>query len=167
MIAGNKSAPYCQFFRSVRVKDSSMRIFILFILFNSIFVNFVHGTDADIVGNYSDYGIDTNKNGLYEVLVVETGVQVECAGEYSIMGYLCGSNDEKIWSIDHGNLSRGYHVMHLFFGGKSIHKKKLSGKFRISDLSLMPGSSDTKLSICDYIQNAYVTSMYNYSEFDS
>jgi hypothetical protein len=145
-------------------------LFIFFIFFNTRCIGSVtslQGVNANIAGNYSDYGIDTNRNGLYDVLSVGIGVQVESAGEYSIMGYLCDSNNDTIWSIDHSNLSRGYHLMHLFFDGKSINKKKLNGRFRIIDLTLMSGSSDTELSVCDYIQNAYVTSSYNYSDFES
>lgn len=156
-----------QFFR--KRLEHIITLFILFIFFNNC-VNVaesLQGVNANIARNYSDNGIDTNKNGLYEVLSVEIGVQVESAGEYSIMGDLCDSSNETIWSIDHSNLSKGYHLMHLFFDGKSINKKKLNGRFRITDLTLMPGSSDTRLSVCDYIQNAYVTSAYNYSDFES
>jgi len=157
-----------QIFRYMR-RESILIIIILYIfVINCVdSVTSIQGVNANIARNYSDYGIDTNKNGLYEVLALDVGVQVESAGEYSIMGELCDSSNETIWSIDHNNFSKGYHLMHLFFDGKSINKMKLNGQFRITDLTLMPGSSDTTLSVCDYIQNAYVTSAYNFSDFES
>jgi hypothetical protein len=149
------------------VKIEIFILLVFFIIDCTYSVPSIQGVDANIARNYSDYGIDTNKNGLYEVLALDVGVQVESAGEYSITGYLCDSSNETIWSIDHNNLSKGYHLMHLIFDGKSINKMKSNGRFRITDLTLMPGSSDTTLSVCDYIQNAYVTSAYNFSDFES
>lgn len=123
--------------------------------------------DAYLVRNCSDQGIDINRNGLYDVLSVDIGVNVKSPGEYSITGSLCGSGNKTIWSIDHSNFSRGYNAMHLIYNGKTINKMKSNGRFIISDLTLMRESSDTNLSICDYIQNAYETSAYNYSDFES
>ncbi|MFB3763707.1 MAG: hypothetical protein ACE14P_00510 [Methanotrichaceae archaeon] len=121
---------------------------------------------AKLIGNYTDYGADANGDGLYDYLIIDAGVDVKAPGEYSLMGYLNDSEDNEIaWTIDHGMLSSGNHSMHLSFDGNSINSHRIGGPYHLRSLTLFSGSSPTELRICDFLEEAYATSAYNYSEF--
>jgi hypothetical protein len=121
---------------------------------------------AKLAGKYSDYRIDINKDGLYDYLAIDAGIDVFAPGEYSLMGYLNNSkNRDIIWAIDHGNFTKGRHDMHLLFDGKSLTKGRMNGSYCLEKVSLISGSSYTGLDTCDYMQRAYNTSVFNYSDF--
>ena len=126
------------------------------------------GYKADILECDNDHTIDVDKDDMYEFLVVDVRIHANTPGEFSLMGYLCDSNNNKIiWSIDHKNLLKGDNTMQLIFGGKSIRDHLVDGPYFINDLTLMSGSSDTRLDICDYHQRTFTTSAYNYSNFET
>jgi hypothetical protein len=115
----------------------------------------------------SDYGIDLNDNNLYDFLVIEISVYVNRSGEYSLMGFLNDLNDrEVIWSVDRRVISPGYNVMELLFDGRTIRHQKANGPFILKNLAFLDGSSFSKLYLCNYVSEAYITAPYNYSDFD-
>jgi hypothetical protein len=121
---------------------------------------------AKLAGNYSDYGIDINKDGLYDYLAIDAGIDVNMPGEYSLMGYLNYSKNRDVnWAIDHRNFSKGRHNMHLLFDGKSLNKRRMNGSYYLEKVSLIFGSSYSGLDMCDYLLRAYNTSVFNYSDF--
>ncbi len=76
-------------------------------------------------------------------------------------------NKEVAWSIDHKNLSMGYHIMYLNYNSRNIKEHMVNGPYHLRDLTLLSGSSDTSLSICDYAFEPYPTYAYNYTDFSS
>jgi hypothetical protein len=82
------------------------------------------------------------------------------------MGYLRDPDDREVgWTIDLRNISEGYQTMHLNFDGKIIRNQKANGPYSLRNVTLSSGSSYTGLKLCDYIQKAYTTSEYSYSDF--
>ena len=41
----------------------------------------VFALDAEFTGVYSDYGLDTDSNGLFDFLVIEAGVSISKSGD--------------------------------------------------------------------------------------
>lgn len=124
-------------------------------------------TRAKLTGNFSDYGIDEDRDGLYDYLNVNAEVDVNMPGEYSLMGYLNDlKNQRLVWAIDHRNLSTGNHTMNLGFNGRSLRKSKANGPYNLLNATLFSGSSYTGIYICDYLQEAYTTCSYNFSDFE-
>ena len=156
--------------RSARFVFRAFYVMLASIFVFSIFYIAAYGLPeidkAKLTGDYADHEIDTDEDGLYDFLTVDTGVYVWTPEEYSLMGSLYDlMNREVVWSIDHRNLSTGYHIMHLNFDGKTIEKHGVNGPYCLKDITLSSGSSDTGLSICDCISGAYITSAYNYTDF--
>jgi hypothetical protein len=124
------------------------------------------GALARLTGNYSDMGVDDDDDGMYDLLAIEVGVEVAMPGEYSIVGFLCSQDGEEVgWSVDHQMLSPGRNSMLLQFDGKTIGASGINGSYRLRDLTLSYGSSDTGLSTFDRIDEAYNTSSYSFIEF--
>jgi hypothetical protein len=121
---------------------------------------------ASMTGDYEDQGIDINGDGLYDLLAIDAGVDVLLPGEYTLSGYLYDSrNRDAAWSIDHVNMTPGRNKMRLEFEGKSIQQHGSSGNFSLRNLILTYGSSQTGMTICEYIPEAFLTSAYNFSQF--
>jgi hypothetical protein len=117
---------------------------------------------AEFTGDYIDYGIDFDGDGLYDYLTIDVGVNVITAGNYSVLGWLYDANgSEIVWSIDYGSLDVGNHTMHLDFDGKTIQMHGVNGPYYLKDLMLW-GENWT---FVDSIRDAYNTSAYNYSDF--
>lgn len=124
------------------------------------------GFGAMFTGQYSDYGTDIDQDGLYEFLTIEVGVHIMTPGEYSLMGFLYDINNKEVdWSADHKNYTNGDHIMRLNFDSQSLKNHGIGGQYRLGNLTMMFGSSDTGLGNCDYIQWAYITHAYNLSDF--
>jgi hypothetical protein len=118
---------------------------------------------AEFTGDYADYGIDFDGDGLYEYLTVDVGVNVITIGNYSLEGYLYDVNgNEIVRSIDYGSLDVGNHTMHLDFDGKTIQTHSVNGPYYLKHLMLSAGENWTSI---DYILDAYNTSAYNHTDF--
>lgn len=140
--------------------------FILCIFYMVVGSNSYAISNATIIGCYADHETDIDKDSIYDFLTVDVGVNITVPGDYSLYGDLCDSHHHKLaWSASHRNLSAGYHVVSLDFNGVNIGKQGINGPYRIENLVLLSGSSDTYISICDEVLKTYITSPYNYSNF--
>lgn len=97
---------------------------------------------ARLVGNYTDYGIDVDRDGYPDILTINVGINVTSSGEYSLLGYLYDAmNKEVAWSIDHRNLSYGPSQMILNFNFRDIRKNSSEGHFYLKNVLLAFGYS--------------------------
>jgi hypothetical protein len=129
---------------------------------------FSNQINARLTEEYRDYGVDLNGDGLFDVLEIETGVDVERPGEYTLSGYLYDFANRRVaWSMDHKNLTSGRSTMRLEFDGKAIQRQGSSGNFILGNLILSYGSASTGMAILEQITNAYLTSAYNFSQYAS
>ncbi|RLG27144.1 hypothetical protein DRN76_00390 [Methanosarcinales archaeon] len=119
---------------------------------------------AEFNNIYSDYGADTDGDGLNNSLVIEVGVNVTKAGTYKIRGELHESNSYK--SIDYASnttyLSNGSQTVQLRFEGIKMRQNEYNGTYDLKYLYLYNSSTGTRW---DYISNVYTTSYYNYTDF--
>lgn len=111
---------------------------------------------------YSDYGLDTNGDGLYEFLVVDVGINVTSAGEYTLMGGLYDNNgNEIVLASNHSYLNTGGQSMLLGFDGLSIYKHGVNGPYNLSYIILY----DENGTLVDLRSDAYTTYAYDYRDF--
>ena len=116
----------------------------------------------DFTGAYADYGVDTDGNGEYDYLVVEVGVNVKEAGTYSVSGSVYDNENDYITSDwAETELSTGLQKFTLKFDGYKIYRNGVDGPFNLGYVALSDGWNRA-----DYKYDAYVTSYYNYTEFD-
>ncbi len=121
---------------------------------------------AELTGNYTDYGMDVDSDGLYDYLTVDVCIDVYKPKNYGLMGYLYDTNGtEVVWSIGYGNLDVGTHTIHMDFDGKTIEEHGVNGPYHLKYIILFSGSSDTNLTLCDVALDAYTTSAYNSLDF--
>lgn len=122
---------------------------------------------ANLTGYFKDYGTDTNGDQLYDFLTIDVGIDVQTPGEYTLDGSIYDTvGNEVVWSLDHKNLSAGYHIMRLNFDGKTIARHRVNGPYYLGGLELYSGSSD--VGFIPYIIDVqkYATSAYKYADFE-
>jgi len=150
----------------IKLSSYSGKIFEL-VLLSALLIPGAWGDDGAILsGEYKDRAVDVDGDGLYDLLIVEAGVEVTYPGEYSLMGFLYTLGDvEVVWSIDHRRFEVGNQTMILEFDGKTIETSGMDGPYRLKKVVLSSGSSPAGQQICDHLPEAYQTGAYNSSEF--
>ncbi|RLB20739.1 MAG: hypothetical protein DRG71_09280, partial [Deltaproteobacteria bacterium] len=118
-----------------------------------------------LTGNYSDYGTDTDLDGLYDYLTVDVGVIVETAGDYDINARLMDENGEEIvWAVNTAYLSTNQtQTMKLNFDGRHIYGNLVNGPYYVKDVYVYNTANSTQ---SDYVSDAHTTSKYNYTDFE-
>ena len=113
-------------------------------------------------GYYSDYGTDTDVDGLYDYLTIDVGVNVSAEGVYSINGLLYDINgNEIVWTSNDTHLHAGPQIVKLNFKGGDIQKHGVDGPYYLKNLT----SYDQSWNLLNCILDAYTTSAYNYTDF--
>jgi len=91
---------------------------------------------AEFIGDFTDSGVDTDYDGLYNYLALKANVSVfSWAGPYSVSAHLLDSNFTEITS-NRANYTPGIQTVSLTFDGILIADHGMDGPYRISALTL-------------------------------
>lgn len=117
---------------------------------------------ASFTGSYSDYGVDSDGDGLFNFLTIQVELNVTKAGNYTMEGALYDTNGSLIaWATYESYFNIGTQSPALNFNGITIYSGGVNGPYNLKDLRL----SDEIGSIVDVRYDAYNTSAYNYTDF--
>jgi parallel beta-helix repeat protein len=118
------------------------------------------GPVMEFTGVFSDYGTDTDDDGSYNYLTIETEANINKSGTYTIIGYLYDSKGTDITSTaESAYFDVGRQLVILNFDGLSINWNRADGPYHLRYLSLKGNDQ------FDFIQDAYITSAYSYTDF--
>jgi chitodextrinase len=109
---------------------------------------------------HSDYGKDTNGNGLYDYLMVNVSLNIASTGGYWILGLLNDSMGVVESNVTYAYLNAGPHNVEVPFIGSAIFNTGYSGLFTV-DLFLFDEATTDLLDT-----DSYTTGWYNYTQFD-
>jgi hypothetical protein len=116
-------------------------------------------------GTYSDSGVDTDGNGLYNQLKVSIKLQIEASDLYTVVAWLKdGSGNDIAWASTQGQLSAGKQTVNLYFDGPIIRSKGINGPYKIARVELREGNEE---ELIDAEQNVHTTAAYHYTDFDT
>lgn len=111
-----------------------------------------------------DQGIDTNGNGLFDLLRVEFEVEVERPGSYLLIGVLRGAGSPlAVYADTSVTLAAGPASLQIEFQGPLIHAQGLDGPYTIDILVRNPETSEQ----LDALTLPQSTSAYTASQFDA
>lgn len=116
--------------------------------------------DVAFTGSFSDAGVDTNTDGLYDLLRINLGLDVQEAGTYTVTGELEGSDSIAVASTT-ASLSTGGQTVDLDFDGQLIFQHRKDGPYHLRKLRVEDASGNR----IDLIYDAYTTSAYTYGQF--
>ncbi|MHC1570747.1 MAG: S8 family serine peptidase, partial [Methermicoccaceae archaeon] len=119
---------------------------------------------AEFTDVYSDHGEDTNLDGMYDLSVVDVGVNVRETGYYGVSASLYeGGTDHYVdYAESYTHLERGVQTVQMKFRGLRLYAKGYNGTYDVRELSLYSEPNDERVS---YRENAYTTQSYNYTQF--
>jgi len=115
-------------------------------------------------GNYFDSKIDEDSDGHAEYLKVDVELNANNSGNYVLYGWI-SNNDKPIFNSSELNLKKGTNTASLYFDGKEISTNKINGRYNLSVSLFYPPDEAGNLTNIEDKYNVYVTSYYNYTEF--
>lgn len=117
----------------------------------------------DLTGAFNDQGIDTNGNGLYDLLRVGVGVHVRAAGTFLVTARLKNLVDPlTVYTDTLMNLSAGPQTLTVDFPGPEINSQGIDGPYFI-EVSLRHPNTYEEL---DRVALGQQTVAYRYLDFD-
>jgi parallel beta-helix repeat protein len=117
----------------------------------------------DFGGDFSDYGKDTDDDGLLNYLVLSAELTISNVGGYGIVGDLYDGEGELItWASDYGELDAGSQSLVLYFDGLAISRHAVDGPYTVSLALLREGNPEEVLS-----SSSSTTSAYSYTDFQA
>ena len=111
-------------------------------------------------GSYSDSGIDSGVDGLYDWLRIPVGLNVEASGTYSVTGELEGSRGIAVARTS-ATLSKGATTINLDFDGNTIFQHRENGPYHLRWLRVEAADG----SQVHFVADAFTTASYSYSQF--
>ena len=119
-----------------------------------------------IVGQYSDGGIDSNGDGLYDWLRISVDVEVTKESYYNLNGRLVDRDDRLILWATTGDrwLEPGFHTLVLDFNSVPIRSHGVDGSYYLDTLNFYDAEEDT---VFDRRFRAFQTFPYDVEKFFS
>jgi hypothetical protein len=128
-------------------------------------VQFGSGT-ARISGTFSDRGVDTDGDGLFNTLQVDVPVQVTTAGQYAAFAELrSASGGVLAYSNATADLTPGQRKLTFNFSGEEIWANGGNGRFTLADLRLNDMGADGGPLQIDFKPAPYTTADYTRDQF--
>jgi len=88
-----------------------------------------------IPGTEADRGIDTNGNGLFDILEIDLNVFVQNAGPYQWSVHLSDQNGTELGVVvNSGELKAGLNTIKIQFNSEAIGRNGINGPYLISDV---------------------------------
>jgi hypothetical protein len=112
-------------------------------------------------GSYSDSGVDSDGDGLYNTLNVRVGLQVNTPGNYSVQAWLHDANGNSIAGGDASVACTGSGVQTLAFSGRNIRWQRANGPYQVRSLEVLDAALNRVLTV----QAAYTTTAYAANQF--
>ncbi|MBU1261388.1 T9SS type A sorting domain-containing protein [bacterium] len=114
-------------------------------------------------GTYTDYGIDTNNNGLYDWLVIEPEVLIPEDGCYQISSNLYDQYGQSFaWSCNGMEFSQGTHTLQINFSGRDIYSSRIDGPYFFDLWIYSPTKGSTYTT-----KLKGLTGTYTYTQFET
>jgi len=135
-------------------------------------------SSATFTDNYSDAGVDSDDNGLFDALDLTVEVNVTSAGTYTILGKLADGREGNLSKTGATIVSKvtkelpvGTQNVELLFNGKELFINGHNGTYTVQELFItsgeITGTTELENNILDSRRESYTTSSYNYTAFES
>ena len=116
---------------------------------------------VSLTGSYSDHGVDTDSDGLYNALDVTVDIQINTPGAYTVQGWLYDANGQPIAGGDARAAFTNSGTQTLAFQGRSLRWQRANGPYQVRFLEVL----DAALNRVLLVESAYTTAAYTASQF--
>lgn len=116
--------------------------------------------DVAFTGTFTDEGVDTGSDSLYDFLNIDIGLKVANSGHYTVTGELSGTHTIAITQTT-ANLAVGTYTVTLAFDGESIYRFRQDGPYDLQALRVVDSSGKQ----VDFLYQATTTGNYAFVDF--
>ncbi len=117
----------------------------------------------EVDGTLNDQGIDTNDNGLFDILRVSFGADVTKAGTFLVEGTLTNQvSQDFVFTETLMTLTTGSQTLTLDFLGKKIHGQRMNGPYQVEVKVKEPST----FKMLDRVKLGQVTAAYKFTDFE-
>ncbi|MFX0086131.1 MAG: NosD domain-containing protein [Candidatus Hodarchaeota archaeon] len=119
---------------------------------------------AFLTGNYADWGFDTDSDGLFNQLIIDTEMNVTIGGVYELELSLIfpweGSRSYleevvEVWEV-------GIHTVSTYFNITPLYSQQINSDYNVRFVRIKNETSN----IIGLVNYPHITRLYNYTEFD-
>jgi len=105
------------------------------IIININFIGCVEQSEVtSFTGNFNDYPVDTDSDGLYDYLFVDVEVKITKADNYNLHGVLYADSEQIQEYENITYLEEGLHTISLKFDGGLIHGGLIDGPYELKNI---------------------------------
>jgi len=119
------------------------------------------GSQVRLGNSYSDAGVDTNGDGIFEYLQVDAGLTVVNSGTYRVSAALEKEGEAITSAFTTVFLDSGATTVPLLFDGNTIGASGLAGPYRVKGVTIQ----DTGDRVLAYSSSPWTTAPYSISQF--
>ena len=120
-----------------------------------------------LTGNFLDTGVDSNGNGLFELLAIDVELDVDKQAAYIVVAELRSPSGALISSETvRANLTPGIQNLRLAFEGETIFSNGEDGPYTLSSVRLGEETAAGDVLKLDELTNPYVTAAYRFNDFE-
>ena len=124
----------------------------------------VSSSKSAFSGVFSNAGVDSDSDGLFNVLKVTAGVNITKSATYRVIGTLTDSKGNSIESAVQAALSSSNSSIQLSFDGTTLYQNGVDGPYQLSRIT-MAEIGDVSIMPVDEKLGAYQTAAYKANEF--
>lgn len=117
-------------------------------------------TDVQILGSYTDAGVDGNADGALEALKLGVSLKANAAGVYNVSGILDTGSD-KVLATSTVTLTTGIHFVGLNFPAGGVFRTRDDGAYLLESVRVENAASET----IDEQAPGYTTAAYDHRQF--
>lgn len=114
---------------------------------------------------FRDSGVDTNRNGFFDELVVQADIRADFDGQYHVLAVLTDSAGNTHQTSVRQQLTAGDNTVALSFDGSDIYRNRTDGPYVLSTLRAVQERDIDLLPILD-LDRAHTTSAYAFGAFE-
>lgn len=116
-----------------------------------------------MTGNYFDYGLDSDGDGLFDFLAVDVELSVSLPGYYRVQANLYGGDNLIDWAETYISLGGGTQLVSLNYNGVTIYALGIDGPYTLMEVFIFD-DSDTIVYSNNFL--TYDTAAYSHTEFE-
>jgi len=121
-------------------------------------------TGGELAGTYTDTGMDSNGNGLFEHLRLNVEVQIQNEGLYNVVAWLEGESGTEIaFANTQQTLASGTSTVELLFDGSLIRSRGMDGPYSVSRVELRATDEE---NLVDEAEDVHTTAGYQATDFE-
>lgn len=128
----------------------------------------VGASSSEILGPHSDFGMDSDGDGLFDSLALEVGIDSSLAASYRLVGQLTDVTGSHVIANAHAEMSlpAGLETLTLLFSGREIFSSKMNGPYLLKVARLAEKDEATNLLPVDEVVDVHTTGAYAFSDFE-